>query len=62
MVNSCIDGVDEWEYFNTSEEALQYIANRLEIDSLTISQLETWQENHVNEDDYICFNEYKIVA
>lgn len=62
MVNSCIDGNDEWEYFKTEQEALAYIAERLELDSITVSQLETWQENHENEDDYICFNEYKIVA
>ena len=62
MVNSCINGDDEWEYFNTEQEALQHIANRLELDSITIEQLAVWQENHEDEDDYICFNEYKIVA
>lgn len=62
LVNSCIDGNDEWEYFKTEQEALAYIAERLDLDSITVSQLETWQENHENEDDYICFNEYKIVA
>ena len=62
VVNSCLDGSYEWEYFNTEQEALQYIAERLELDSITTEQLATWQECHVNGDDYMNFNQYKIVA
>lgn len=62
VVNSCLDGSYEWEYFNTEQEALQYIAERLELDSITTEQLATWQECHVNGDDYMNFNQYQIVA
>ena len=52
----------EGKYFSTEQEALQYIAERLELDSITTEQLATWQECHVNGDDYMNFNQYKIVA
>lgn len=62
VVDSCLDGAYDYECFNTEKEALQYIAELLEVDSISMEQLETWQKYHENEDDYLYFNEYKIVA
>ena len=62
LVDSCLDGAYDYECFNTEKEALHYIAELLEVDSISMEQLETWQKYHENEDDYLYFNEYKIVA
>lgn len=29
LVDSCVDGADEWEYFDTKEQALSYVARRM---------------------------------
>ena len=65
MVDSCVNGADEWEYFKTKEEALSYIANRLERKSITEKEIDEWNEEMEEQgeegDNYICFNEYKLV-
>lgn len=62
LVNSCIDGDNAWEYFETEKEALSYIAGLLGREFITAGELEAWQKDHEGGDDYIHFHEYKYVA
>ena len=34
LVDSCVDGADEWEYFDTKEQALSYVARRMGVETL----------------------------
>lgn len=61
-VDSCVEGEDEFEYFKTEAEALQYIAGRLNRNSISVEEIKEWNEEHELDDDYISLHEYKIVA
>lgn len=62
VVDSCVEGEDEFEYFKTEAEALQYIAGRLNRNSISVEEIKEWNEEHELDDDYISLHEYKIVA
>lgn len=38
-VDSCVEGEDEFEYFKTEAEALQYIAGRLNRNSISVEEI-----------------------
>lgn len=61
-VDSCVEGEDEFEYFKTEAEALQYIAGRLNRNSISVEEIKEWNEKHELDDDYISLHEYEIVA
>ncbi|EKC59700.1 hypothetical protein OBE_09364, partial [human gut metagenome] len=61
-VDSCVEGEDEFEYFKTEAEALQYIAGRLNRNSISVEEIKEWNEEHELDDDYISLHEYEIVA
>lgn len=60
--HSCIDGKEELEYFDTEGQALEYIAKRLKISSITMEEIEKWNEKHEEDDDnFIYFYGYQII-
>ena len=61
-VDSCVEGEDEFEYFKTEAEALQYITGRLNRNSISVEEIKEWNEEHELDDDYISLHEYEIVA
>lgn len=61
VVSSCVDGDYDTEEFKTKEEALEYAAGRIGRDSATMDEIEEWNEEHEDNDEYININEYKIV-
>lgn len=61
LVDSYVDGDGEMEYFKTKEEALEYIAQRLGLDDVTEEQIETWNEEREDGDEFINIIELKVV-
>ena len=61
-VHSCIEGEDEFEDFKTKKEAMQYVASRLSLNSISLEEIKEWNEKHEIDDDYISLHEYKFVA
>lgn len=61
-VHSCIEGEDEFEDFKTEKEAMQYVASRLNRNSISVEEIKEWNEEHELDDDYISLHEYKFVA
>lgn len=53
---------DEYEEFKSEEEALAYAAVRIKRDSVTIADIDKWNEEHEYDDDYISIHEFKFVA
>lgn len=62
LVDSCVDGADEWEYFDTKEQALSYVARRMRVETVTLEEIDKWNDDHYEGDDYIYFHEYELVA
>ena len=62
LVDSCVDGADEWEYFDTKEQALSYVARRTGVATVTLEEIDKWNDDHYEGDDYIYFHEYELVA
>lgn len=62
LVDSCVDGADEWEYFDTKEQALSYVARRMGVETVTLEEIDKWNDDHYEGDDYIYFHEYELVA
>lgn len=60
-VDSCVDGDSEQEYFSDKEEALSYIAERLGRESITEEELDAWNDEHTDSDDYVALNEISVV-
>lgn len=56
------DVYEDNEYFETKKKALEYIAERLKVSSITMEEIEEWNKKHEGVDDnFIVFNEYQIV-
>lgn len=62
IVASCVEGEDEYEEFKSEEEALAYAAVRIKRDTVTIADIDKWNEEHEYDDDYISIHEFKFVA
>lgn len=62
IVDSCVDGEDDYEEFKTKDEALAYAANRLKRETASITEIDQWNEEHEYDDDYICIHEFQLVA
>ena len=45
-VHSCIEGEDEFEDFKTEKEAMQYVASRLSLNSISLEEIKEWNEKH----------------
>lgn len=61
MVDSCVDGKDDVEYFDTLKEAFAYICKRLGRGSISIADINKWNEEHENSDDYIFLHEFELI-
>lgn len=61
-VYSVVDGDHEEEYCDTEEEALQYVAGRLERDSITKEELEKWNDEHEDDNEDEETNIVRIIA
>ena len=61
IVASCVEGEDEYEEFKSEEEALAYAAVRIKRDSVTIADIDKWNEEHEYDDDYISIHEFDLV-
>lgn len=60
-VDACVKGNYESEYFCTEEEAMAYAANLLGMDKVTEKDLESWNNEHGEDDDFIYVHEYEFV-
>ena len=54
-IKRCLD-------FKTKKEAMQYVASRLSLNSISLEEIKEWNEKHEIDDDYISLHEYKFVA
>lgn len=61
VVDSSIGGKDEYEVFNTQKDVLKYVASCLKRDSISFEDIDSWNESHEYDDDYISIHEYQIV-
>lgn len=62
IVDSCVDGEDDYEEFKTEDEALAYAANRMKRDVAMYHDIDKWNEEHEYDDDYISIHKYEVVA
>lgn len=62
VVDSCIDGEEGYEEFKTEKDVLEYVARNLKRKSVTLEDIEQWNEEHECDDDYINIHEYEVVA
>lgn len=53
---------DAWEYFNTKEQALAFIADKLHVEKISEEDIEKWNEEHEGEDAFIYLHEFQYVA
>ena len=60
-VSSCIDGIYRIQAFKTRGEALKYAAKLVGCDSITTDEIEEWNEEHEDNDEYININGFDIV-
>lgn len=61
IVEHCIDGNCEGEYFNSEEDALKYAAKLLKRDEVTYDEVDAWNLYHEDEGHYININEFQFV-
>lgn len=61
-VVACVNGNYENEHFETEERAMRYAANLLGRETVSKAELESWNEDHEADDDFIYVNEFKYVA
>lgn len=62
VLDSCIDGKDEYEVFPTLKDLLKYIGSCLKWEEVSLEKVKEWNESHELDDDYIAIHEYQIVA
>lgn len=61
VVSSCVNDEYDREEFRTEEEALKYAAKLIGRDSVTKDEIEEWNEDHEDNDEYININGFKLV-
>mgnify|MGYP007037007407 FL=1 len=61
LVDFSVNGIDYWEYFKTEDDALDYIASKLQIESISVEDIEKWKVDHEDSEDYICLHKFEIV-
>ena len=60
-VDTCVNGNYESDYFETEERAMAYVADLLGLEKASKAKLESWNEEHEDDEDFICIHEFKIV-
>ena len=61
-VDACIDGDYFNDYFNTEEQVLSYVAQLLKKESVTMKDIDEWNEEQDDNENYIYVHEFKYVA
>ena len=61
-VDICIDGDYFNDYFNTEEQVLSYVAQLLKKESVTMKDIDEWNEEQDDSENYIYVHEFKYVA
>ena len=61
-VDACIDGDYFNDYFNTEEQVLSYVAQLLKKESVTMKEIDEWNEEQDDNENYIYVHEFKYVA
>ena len=58
-VDICIDGDYFNDYFNTEEQVLSYVAQLLKKESVTMKDIDEWNEEQDDNENYIYLHEFK---
>ena len=61
-VDICIDGDYFNDYFNTEEQVLSYVAQLLKKESVTMKDIDEWNEEQDDNENYIYVHEFKYAA
>lgn len=61
-VDICIDGDYFSEYFDTEKQVLAYVAQLLKKESVTMKDIDEWNEEQDDNENYIYVHEFKYVA
>lgn len=61
-LDACIDGDYFNDYFNTEEQVLSYVAQLLKKESVTMKDIDEWNEEQDDNENYIYVHEFKYVA
>lgn len=61
-VDACVDGNYESDYFETEERAMAYAANLMDMEMVSKAKIESWNEDHEADGDFIYIHEFKYVA
>lgn len=59
LVDCCVKGEYQYEEFETKEQAMKFVANLLEKEEVTEEEVEDWNDEHQNDDDYIYIHEFE---
>ena len=61
-VDVCIDGDYFSEYFDTEKQVLAYVAQLLKKESVTMKDIDEWNEEQDDSENYIYVHEFKYVV
>ena len=61
-VDICIDGDYFSKYFDTEKQVLAYVAQLLKKESVTMKDIDEWNEEQDDNENYIYVHEFKYVA
>ena len=61
-IDICIDGDYFSEYFDTEKQVLAYVAQLLKKESVTMKDIDEWNEEQDDNENYIYVHEFKYVA
>lgn len=61
-VDICIDGDYFSEYFDTEKQVLDYVAQLLKKELVTMKEIDEWNEEQDDNENYIYVHEFKYVA
>ena len=61
-VDACVNGDYRSDYFETEERAMAYAANLMDMEMVSKAKIESWNEDHEADGDFIYIHEFKYVA
>lgn len=59
-VDACINGDYESDYFDTEKQAMAYAAKLIGKEKISKAKLESWNEDHEDDDNFIYVHEFEI--
>lgn len=59
-MDACVNGNYESDYFETEKQAMAYAAKLIGKDEVSKAKLESWNEDHEDDDDFIYVHEFEI--